>query len=57
MACSGWQYVKAIQSGESFTALAEGLQEALWQLGTDCDALAQLSARAGGQKCINRSRE
>jgi hypothetical protein len=33
MAYSGWQYVKAIQGGESFTALAEGLQEALWQLG------------------------
>ena len=33
LAYSGWQYVKAIQGGESFTALAEGLQEALWQLG------------------------
>src|SRR4029077_7567924 len=30
---SGWQYVKAICGGESFTALTEGLQEALWQLG------------------------
>src|SRR5205823_2283703 len=30
---SGWQYVKAICGGESFTALAEALQEALWQLG------------------------
>src|SRR5512132_2041594 len=33
LAFSGWQYVKAIQGGESFTALTEGLQEALWQLG------------------------
>lgn len=33
LAFSGWQYVKAIQGGESFTALSEGLQEALWQLG------------------------
>jgi transposase InsO family protein len=33
MAFSGWQFVKAIQGGESFTALTEGLQEALWQLG------------------------
>lgn len=30
---SGWSYVKIILGGESFTALAEGLQEALKQLG------------------------
>ena len=33
LAFSRWQYVKAICGGESFTALTEGLQEALWQLG------------------------
>lgn len=33
LAYSGWQYVKAICGGESFTALTEGVQEALWQLG------------------------
>src|SRR5271167_734292 len=33
LAFSGWQYVKAICGGESFTALTEGVQEALWQLG------------------------
>jgi hypothetical protein len=33
LAFSGWQYVKVIQGGESFTALTEGLQEALWQIG------------------------
>ena len=33
LAFSGWQYVKAIRGGESFTALTEGVQEALWQLG------------------------
>ncbi len=33
LAFSGWQYVRAVQGGESFTALTEGLQEALWQLG------------------------
>jgi transposase InsO family protein len=33
LAFSGWQFVKAICGGESFTALTEGLQEALWQLG------------------------
>lgn len=30
---SKWSYLKVIQSGESFQALAEGLQEALFQLG------------------------
>lgn len=33
LAFSGWQYVKVVQGGESFTALTEGLQDALWQLG------------------------
>jgi hypothetical protein len=33
LAFSGWQSVKAVQGGESFTALTEGLQDALWQLG------------------------
>jgi len=33
LAYSGWEYAKAIRGGESFTALAEGLQEALWQVG------------------------
>jgi hypothetical protein len=33
LAFSGWQHVRVIQGGESFTALTEGLQEALWQLG------------------------
>lgn len=33
LAYSGWEAVKLVQGGESFTALTEGLQEALWQLG------------------------
>ncbi len=33
VACSGWEYAKIIRGGESFTALAEGMQNALWQLG------------------------
>jgi len=30
---SGWCHVKVILGGESFTALSEGLQDALWRLG------------------------
>lgn len=33
LAYSHWSYLKVIHGGESYTALAEGLQEALWQLG------------------------
>ncbi len=33
LAYSGWEHAKAIVGGESYPALAEGLQEALWQLG------------------------
>jgi len=30
---SNWEHVRVITGGESFTALAEGLQEGLWELG------------------------
>ena len=33
LAFSGWRYVLAIQGGESYAALAEGLQRALSRLG------------------------
>jgi hypothetical protein len=33
LAFSGWEYAFVITGGESFTALAEGLQGALWALG------------------------
>ncbi|MCP4115767.1 MAG: IS21 family transposase [Desulfobacteraceae bacterium] len=33
LAYSGWCHVKVILSGESFSALSEGLQDALWRLG------------------------
>lgn len=33
LAYSGWCSVKVVHGGESYTALAEGLQDALWRLG------------------------
>jgi transposase InsO family protein len=33
LAYSGWSHIKVVLGGESYTALAEGLQEALWRLG------------------------
>lgn len=33
MSYSGWEYAQVVQGGESFTALSEGLQNALWEVG------------------------
>lgn len=33
LACSGWEHAHVVLGGESFVALAEGLQNALWSLG------------------------
>src|SRR5689334_879560 len=33
LAFSGWEHAAVVLGGESYTALAEGLQEALWRLG------------------------
>ena len=33
LAYSGWSYVSVVLGGESYSALAEGLQAALWRLG------------------------
>lgn len=33
LACSGWEHAEVILGGESFPALAESLQNALWRLG------------------------
>jgi transposase InsO family protein len=33
LAYSGWSYLSVVLGGESYEALAEGLQEALWRLG------------------------
>jgi transposase InsO family protein len=33
LASSGWEHAKVILGGESFTAVSEGLQDALWRLG------------------------
>ena len=33
LAFSGWEYAHVVLGGESFVALAEGLQNALWALG------------------------
>jgi len=33
LVCSKWSYMEVVQGGESFTALSQGLQHALWTLG------------------------
>ena len=53
MQYSGWSYVKVTQGGESFTALSEGLQNALWALG-GCPAEHRTDSLSAAYK--NRSR-
>ena len=60
LAFSQWSYLKVIQGGESFTALAEGLQEALQRLGgspyehrTDSLSAAFKNLSKEGQEDIN----
>ena len=33
LAFSGWEYAHVVLGGESFVALSEGMQNALWSLG------------------------
>jgi transposase InsO family protein len=33
LAYSGWSFMQVVEGGESYTALTEGIQNALWQLG------------------------
>ncbi len=33
LVCSGWEHAEVVRGGESYTALASGLQNALWHLG------------------------
>lgn len=33
LAYSGWSWMRVVQGGESFSALSQGLQDALWRLG------------------------
>jgi hypothetical protein len=49
LAFSGWEHAHVVLGGESFVALAEGLQNALWALG-------RASARILGKRCRNGGR-
>ncbi len=46
LAFSGWEHVRVVLGGESFVALAEGLQDALWTLGGGAQKLGH-GARTG----------
>ncbi len=46
LAFSGWQHVRVVLGGESFVALAEGLQNALWALGGAPAAFRNLEREA-----------
>jgi hypothetical protein len=59
LAYSGWQYAQIIQGGESFIALAEGLQNALTACGGvpkqhRTDSLSAAYRNLGGNKSLTR---
>jgi hypothetical protein len=53
LSCSHWSHVKVILGGESYTALTEGLQEALWRLG-GAPALHRTDSLSAAFKNINK---
>ena len=53
---SGWRWVEVIQGGESFTALSQGLQNALWQLG-GCPEEHRSDSLSAAYKNISRDKE
>ena len=53
----GWSYLKIIQGGESYTALTESLQEALWRLGGSPWEHRTDSLSAAFKNCTQDARE
>ena len=45
LAFSGWEHAHVVLGGESFVALAEGLQNALWALGGAPRSIAATACR------------
>lgn len=58
LACSGWEHAEVVLGGESFSALAEGLQNALWRLGGvpgehRTDSLSAAFRNLGAEQCAD----
>jgi len=56
LAFSKWSYLKVILGGESFTAFAEGLQEALWRLGA-CPHEHRTDSLSAAYKNLNKDEQ
>lgn len=54
---SGWEYVQVVLGGESFTALSEGLQNALWLSGGVPETHRTDSLSAAYKNCTNKEKE
>ena len=54
---SGWEYGQVILGGESFTALAEGLQNAFWQAGGVPETHRTDSLSAAYKNCSDKAKE
>ena len=56
LAFSGWEHAEVVLGGESFTALATGLQNALWLLAGAPDHKTEGTYRSAGRNTRSRSR-
>ena len=54
---SRWEYVSVVSGGESFSALAEGLQNALWQSGGVPETHRTDSLSAAYKNCSDKKKE
>ncbi len=55
--CSGWEHAEVILGGESFTALSESLQNALWSLGGISATHRTDSLSAAHKNCSDKTKE
>lgn len=55
--CSGWEYFQVIQGGESYSALAEGMQNAFWEIGGVTKTHRTDSLSAAYKNCSDKSKE
>lgn len=54
---SGWQYAEVIQGGESYSALAEGMQNAFWSIGGVTKTHRTDSLSAAYKNCSDKAKE
>lgn len=54
---SGWEYAQVVQGGESYTALADGMQNAFWSIGGVTETHRTDSLSAAYKNCSDKAKE